>query len=173
LLNRLFPLKDWNPAREAFTKQTTALMYQNNPDRRRWPAVACYNKGWSVKDRSRISDVVSMRLNLGAFHTNYDCMYVGHNNQFYTESDGGYINVSFSSYAIPPETNLLFHSLPTCTIPDTAATMDAPATLPATRDYVAGLEGIFEMVTSCIWLSPLQLLLGVIIHMERISYPCC
>ncbi|RAR02752.1 hypothetical protein DDE82_005656 [Stemphylium lycopersici] len=94
LLNQLFPLKDWNPARETFTKQTTALMYQNNPDPARWPAVVCYNKGWSVKDRGAISDVVSMKLSLGAFHTDYDCMYIGRHNQFYTESDGGYINYS-------------------------------------------------------------------------------
>jgi hypothetical protein len=99
-------VKDWTPARETFTKQTTALMYQKNPDPRRWPAVACYNKGWRVKDYGAISDVVSMRLNLGAFHTNYDCMYVGHNNQFYTDSEGGYINVSFSSSTIPSGSNL-------------------------------------------------------------------
>lgn len=100
MLNKLFPLKDWTPARETFTKETTALMYRNNPDPGRWPAVACYNKAWSVKNRGAISDVVSMRLNLGAFHTDYDCMYVGHNNQFYTESEGGYINVCSSSSAI-------------------------------------------------------------------------
>ena len=93
LLNKLFPLKDWTPARETFTKETTALMWRNNPDRNRWVAVACYNKGWRTKNGAR-SDVVSMRLKLGAFHTDYDCMYIGHNNQFYTDSDGGYINVS-------------------------------------------------------------------------------
>lgn len=97
ILNKLFPLKDWNPARETFTKETTALMYQNNPDRNRWVATVCYNKGWDVKDRGAISDVVSMKLSLGAFHTDYDCMYIGRHNQFYTQSDGGYINVSFPS----------------------------------------------------------------------------
>ncbi|EMD59161.1 hypothetical protein COCSADRAFT_30641 [Bipolaris sorokiniana ND90Pr] len=95
ILNKLFPLKDWNPARETFTRQTTALMYQNNPDRNRWVATVCYNKGWDVKDRRAISDVVSMKLSLGAFHTDYDCMYIGRHNQFYTQSDGGYINLAF------------------------------------------------------------------------------
>ncbi|RMZ68823.1 hypothetical protein GMOD_00002686 [Pyrenophora seminiperda CCB06] len=90
LLNKLFPIKDWNPARETFTKETTALMWQNNPNRNRWVAVACYNKGWSVKDRGAISDVVSVELKLGALHTDYDCVYIGRGNQFYTEGDGGY-----------------------------------------------------------------------------------
>lgn len=94
ILNKLFPLKDWNPARETFTKETTSLMYNNNPDRNRWVAAACYNKAWAVKDYGAISDVVSMKLKLGAFHTDYDCMYIGRHNQFWTESDNGYINVS-------------------------------------------------------------------------------
>lgn len=81
-------------------------MWSANPDRRRWVAVACYNKGWDVKDRRQISDVVSMELRLGAFHTNYDCMYIGRNNQFYTFSDGGYINVSWRLFC-----SLLFFSV--------------------------------------------------------------
>lgn len=93
ILNKLFPLKDWTPARETFTKETTALMWRNNPNPSRWVAVACYNKGWRTKNGER-SDVVSMRLKLGAFNTDYDCMYIGHNNQFYTDGEGGYINVS-------------------------------------------------------------------------------
>jgi hypothetical protein len=146
LLNKLFPLKDWNPARETFTKETTALMYRNNPDPRRFPAVACYNKGWRVKDRRAISDVVSMRLNLGAFHTNYDCMYVGHNNQFYTDAEGGYINVSLSFSTISSGTDQVFRSLPTPMMEDSAASMDAPATFPAPREYRIGLEGISKRV---------------------------
>jgi hypothetical protein len=115
-------------------------MYRNNPEPSRWPAVACYNKAWSVKNRGAISDVVSMRLNLGAFHTDYDCMYVGHNNQLYTEAEGGYINVCSSSSVIPLGTDYLFCSLPTRTTADTAALMDAPGTLPATREYCINLR---------------------------------
>lgn len=97
LLQKLVPLKDWTPAREAFTKETTALMWANNPNPSKWVAVACYNKGWRVKNYGAISDVQDVNLKLGALHTDYDCMYIGRNNQFYTDGEGGYINVSTPS----------------------------------------------------------------------------
>ncbi|KAF4304724.1 hypothetical protein GTA08_BOTSDO07499 [Botryosphaeria dothidea] len=95
LLQKLVPLKDWTPTREAFTQQTTALMWQNNPNPGKWPAVVCYNKGWRVKNAGAISDVVDVNLKMGALHTDYDCMYIGRNNQFYTDGDGGYINLCY------------------------------------------------------------------------------
>ncbi|GME33340.1 hypothetical protein GTA08_BOTSDO07499 [Neofusicoccum parvum] len=95
LLQKLVPLKDWTPAREAFTKETTALMWANNPNPSKWVAVACYNKGWRVKNYGAISDVQDVNLKLGALHTDYDCMYIGRNNQFYTDGEGGYINLCY------------------------------------------------------------------------------
>jgi hypothetical protein len=133
LLTKLFPLVDWNPARETFTKQTTSLMWQNNPDPARWVGVACYNKGWDVDDRSAISDVVNVNLKLGALHTNYDCMYIGHNNAFHTQSDGGYQNVSMLPWSLRRVTTNCFYSLPTHTTKLSAATNQIQATLYANR----------------------------------------
>ncbi|KAK1234367.1 hypothetical protein PQX77_002405 [Marasmius sp. AFHP31] len=93
LLAKLVPIGKWDDAREAFTKSTTAAMWARNPDRSKWVAAICYNKGWRTQNPGGISDVQSMELKLGALHTDYDCMYMGRNNQFYTDSDGGYINV--------------------------------------------------------------------------------
>ncbi|KAL0564153.1 hypothetical protein V5O48_017899 [Marasmius crinis-equi] len=86
LLKVLFPLKDWTPAREQFTP-TTELRWNRNPNPGKYPAVACYSKGWRVKNPSGISAVQSMELSLGALKLDYDCMYVGRNNQ---DGDGGY-----------------------------------------------------------------------------------
>ena len=98
LLRQLFPIQDWTPARERFTQATTALMWQNNPNPSVWVAVACYNKAWDVRDRSRVTPAVSVRLTLGALNTDYDCMYIGRNNQFWTRGDNGFINVSHLPY---------------------------------------------------------------------------
>ncbi|KAL0065590.1 hypothetical protein AAF712_007368 [Marasmius tenuissimus] len=96
ILAKLFPIGKWNEARETFTKATTAEMWARNPNRGKWVAAICYNKGWRVKNPAGISDVQSMELKLGALHTDYDCMYMGRGNQFYTDGDGGYINLSMT-----------------------------------------------------------------------------
>ncbi|KAL0570187.1 hypothetical protein V5O48_011777 [Marasmius crinis-equi] len=97
LLETLVPIKKWGSAREHFTQKTTSLMFDNNPNPAGYPAVACYSKGWRVKDPAGISDVQNVKLRLGIIlHTDYDCMYIGHNNQFYKEGDGGYINLCYT-----------------------------------------------------------------------------
>ncbi|KAF7896250.1 hypothetical protein EAF00_006264 [Botryotinia globosa] len=88
-------IKNWDNAREEFTKTTTANMWARNPDYSKYPAVICYNKGYSVKNPAGIAGKVSVKLSLGILHTDYDCMYMTGNNQFYTDSDGGYINLSY------------------------------------------------------------------------------
>ncbi|KAF7905244.1 uncharacterized protein EAF01_005765 [Botrytis porri] len=88
-------LGEWNQAREEFSKATTADMWARNPDYRRYPAVICYNKGYSVKNPAGIVGKVSAKLSLGFLNTDYDCMYMTGNNQFYTHAEGGYINLSY------------------------------------------------------------------------------
>jgi hypothetical protein len=64
-------------------------------------------------------------------------MYIGRNNQFYTEAEGGYINVRSRWMDSDQVTNFLLCSLPTNTTAVSAALTDLLATLPATK---SGLE---------------------------------
>ncbi|KAH7311266.1 hypothetical protein B0I35DRAFT_336208, partial [Stachybotrys elegans] len=89
-------LWQWDDAREEFTKRTTAGMWARNPDYRRYPAAICYNKGYRLRNPSGIAARVSEELKLEPLHTNYDCMYMTGNNAFWTDSDGGYINLSYT-----------------------------------------------------------------------------
>ncbi|KAI9155079.1 hypothetical protein HJFPF1_07646 [Paramyrothecium foliicola] len=104
-------LGKWNEAREAFTKKTTAEMWARNPNRARFPAVVCYNQGYSLQNPSNIDGKADVDFKLGALNTeyvpllklrdnadidSYDCMYIGAPNQFYTQGHGGYINLSYS-----------------------------------------------------------------------------
>jgi hypothetical protein len=56
-------------AREEFTKKTTAEMWARNPDRNKYPAAICYNKGYSVKNNSGVTGKVSAKLELGMLST--------------------------------------------------------------------------------------------------------
>jgi hypothetical protein len=85
---------NWNRAREEFTKRTVTDMWARNPDRARYPAAACYNKGYSLKRPAGIAGGRKAKFSLGMLHTDYDCMYVERNNAFFTHSEGGFINVS-------------------------------------------------------------------------------
>lgn len=83
----------WNSARQTFTKETVKQMMDNNKD----PtivAAACYNKGYRLQNEQNIDGKTSVNFKLGALHTNYDCMYLRAPNAFWTDSDGGYQNVS-------------------------------------------------------------------------------
>ncbi|KAM0237046.1 hypothetical protein ACHAP5_009144 [Fusarium lateritium] len=86
----------FDSAREAFTVQTTEAMMANNPDPARFQAAACYNKGYSVADPANIDGQSSVEFKLGLLNTDYECMYIAAPNQFFTESDGGLINLSFT-----------------------------------------------------------------------------
>ncbi|KAF5869647.1 uncharacterized protein Bfra_010844 [Botrytis fragariae] len=89
-------LGKWNDAREKFTQTTTANMWSRNPDYNKYPAAVCYNKGYSLKNPAGIVGKVSAKLSLGLLNTDYDCMYMTGNNAFYTRSEGGYINLSYT-----------------------------------------------------------------------------
>ena len=89
-------------------------MWARNPDRNRFPAVACYNKGYRLQNPKNIGGIINAKMSLGVLNTeyavfksaflrqknsantwcSYDCMYISAPNQFYTDGDGGFINVS-------------------------------------------------------------------------------
>ncbi|APA16003.1 hypothetical protein SS1G_10104 [Sclerotinia sclerotiorum 1980 UF-70] len=88
-------LKKWNETREAFTQKTTLEMWKRNPDYNKFPAVACYNKGYHLQNPSGQDGRVSAKLSLGLLNTDYDCLFMTGNNAFYTHKEGGYINLSY------------------------------------------------------------------------------
>jgi hypothetical protein len=87
-------VSNFDSAREAFTQQTTKEMMARNPDPARFQAAACYNQGFSVADPANIDGQNSVEFSLGLLNTDYECMYIAAPNQFFTEGDGGFINVS-------------------------------------------------------------------------------
>jgi hypothetical protein len=101
-------ISNFDAGREAFTVQTTEAMMANNPDPERFQAAACYNKAFSVADPANIDGQSSVEFRLGILNTDYECMYIAAPNQFFTEGDGGLINVSsnIATYRIiePPLT---------------------------------------------------------------------
>ncbi|KAG5812757.1 hypothetical protein H9Q74_004116 [Fusarium xylarioides] len=89
-------ISNFDAGREAFTVQTTETMMANNPDPERFQAAACYNKAFSVADPANIDGQSSVEFRLGILNTDYECMYIAAPNQFFTEGDGGLINLSFT-----------------------------------------------------------------------------
>jgi hypothetical protein len=87
-------ISNFDDAREAFTQKTTAAMMAKNPDPAKFQAAACYNKAFSVADPAKIDGQNSVKFSLGLLNTDYECLYIAAPNQFFTESDGGFINVS-------------------------------------------------------------------------------
>ncbi|KAF6810545.1 hypothetical protein CMUS01_13445 [Colletotrichum musicola] len=70
-------------------------MWDNNPNPSLYAAAVCYNKGYGLQRPDGVAGKVSAKLTLGALNTDYDCMYMEGNNQFYTHSEGGYINLAY------------------------------------------------------------------------------
>jgi hypothetical protein len=87
-------IANFDSARESFTKETTKAMMAKNPDPKRFQAAACYNQGFSVANPANIDGQNSVKFSLGLLNTDYECMYIAAPNQFFTEGDGGFINVS-------------------------------------------------------------------------------
>ncbi|KAK1991770.1 hypothetical protein LX36DRAFT_734445 [Colletotrichum falcatum] len=87
---------DWTKARETFTQQTTDAMWKKNPDPSKFPAAVCYNKGYRLENPDGVDGKASVTLRSNLLHTDYDCMYMTGPNQFYTDGDGGLINLSYS-----------------------------------------------------------------------------
>ncbi|EYB25565.1 hypothetical protein FG05_03166 [Fusarium graminearum] len=89
-------ISNFDAGREAFTVQTTEAMMANNPDPERFQAAACYNKAFSVADPANIDGQSSVKFSLGILNTDYECMYIAAPNQFFTEGDGGLINMGWN-----------------------------------------------------------------------------
>lgn len=69
-------------------------MWAKNPNPAAYPGVACYNMGYKLKN-DNVEGKINAKLTSGVLNTDYDCMYVGKGNAFYTQGDGGYINLSY------------------------------------------------------------------------------
>ncbi|OHX00157.1 x-pro dipeptidyl-peptidase (s15 family) protein [Colletotrichum incanum] len=67
-ISQLKSLTNWNEGRERFTQFTTEIMLKQNPNPNEAVAAICYNQG-------------------------YDCFYMGRNNDFWSQGDGGTINL--------------------------------------------------------------------------------
>ncbi|KAH3992737.1 hypothetical protein HBI25_203520 [Parastagonospora nodorum] len=89
-------VSNFDAARESFTQQTTREMMARNPDPARFQAAACYNNAFTVADPANIDGQNSVKFSLGLLNTDYECMYIAAPNQFFTEGDGGFINLSFT-----------------------------------------------------------------------------
>ena len=57
--------------REAFTSKTTDEMWARNSDYKKFPAVACYKKGYRLSDPKGIDGLYSAKLELGLLNTEY------------------------------------------------------------------------------------------------------
>ncbi|KAH7012935.1 hypothetical protein EDB80DRAFT_862910 [Ilyonectria destructans] len=62
-------LGEFNEAREAFTKKTTQEMWDRNPDYEKFPAAACYNKGYRLADPAKVAGLTSAKFELGLLNT--------------------------------------------------------------------------------------------------------
>ncbi|KAK8001013.1 hypothetical protein PG991_013235 [Apiospora marii] len=88
-------LSEWNEAREEFTKATVKGMMDKNPDPTNLVAAVCYNMAYKLETPANVDSTASLSFKLGNLHTNFDCMYIKAPNSFYTEGDGGYVNLAY------------------------------------------------------------------------------
>lgn len=56
-------------ARESFTQKTTQEMWARNPDYKKFPAVVCYNKAYTLQDPNGKDGLLSAKLSLGVLET--------------------------------------------------------------------------------------------------------
>jgi len=89
-------IASFDEGREAFTQQTTDAMFAQNPDPARFQAAACYNQGFSFADPANVDGQTSVEFRQGLLNTDYECFYIVAPNQFFTEGDGGFINLSIT-----------------------------------------------------------------------------
>ncbi|KAF7893597.1 uncharacterized protein EAF02_001135 [Botrytis sinoallii] len=81
--------------------------FLKNPDYRKYPVTICYNKRYNIKNPTKIIRKVNTKLSFGFFYINYDYIYITRNNQFYTHTENGFINIRNRFYLIENNTNIL------------------------------------------------------------------
>ncbi|KAF4959406.1 hypothetical protein FSARC_10731 [Fusarium sarcochroum] len=86
-------ISNWNKAREQFVKGVTQIMMDHNPDPKTAVAAICYNKKYGIKDPKNIYGLRSEDLSIWPAKTDYDCFYMGRGNAFWSQGDGGSINL--------------------------------------------------------------------------------
>ncbi|KAF9873622.1 hypothetical protein CkaCkLH20_08732 [Colletotrichum karsti] len=92
-ISQVKSLSDWNKAREQFTQLTTQIMMDHNPNSTEAVSAICYNKAYDVQDAKGIYGLRSEELSVFPAKTDYDCFYMGKNNAFWSQGDGGTINL--------------------------------------------------------------------------------
>ncbi|KAH8882080.1 hypothetical protein GQ53DRAFT_831848 [Thozetella sp. PMI_491] len=88
---------NWNKAREAFTKATMDKMMANIKADASFKGAVCYNMGYDINDKSKISAVTSVNFKSGVLKTDYDCFYMKSGAKFTGKGDGGFINIATNS----------------------------------------------------------------------------
>jgi hypothetical protein len=96
-------------------------------------AAVCYNMGYRITKPNQVRELSSVRFKSGVLNTDYDCfLMAGPDNAFYSEGDGGYINVSHHHEMLEHISILTQDSLPS-SLPPTASSTALPQTSPAHR----------------------------------------
>ncbi|KAK2051096.1 hypothetical protein LY76DRAFT_475947, partial [Colletotrichum caudatum] len=92
-LKSLDGITDFSKARKTFTTTQTEEMWKRNPDYNKFPAAACYSLGYRLANPAGFSDLGQIKVSTPFNSETYDCMFVQGPNQFFTDSDGGSLNL--------------------------------------------------------------------------------
>ncbi|KAK2036590.1 hypothetical protein LZ31DRAFT_571314 [Colletotrichum somersetense] len=93
-LKALDGITDFSKARKTFTTTQTEEMWKRNPDYNKFPAAACYSLGYRLANPAGFSDLAQIDVSSALNSETYDCMFLEAPNQFFTNGDGGSLNVS-------------------------------------------------------------------------------
>ncbi|KAK2016005.1 hypothetical protein LZ32DRAFT_689347 [Colletotrichum eremochloae] len=85
--------KSFNEARKTFTQQQPELMWTRNPDYAKFPAAACYGLGYRLANETAFDGLIHANISGPGKEENYDCLYLEAPNQFFTNDDGGSLNL--------------------------------------------------------------------------------
>ncbi|KDN71460.1 hypothetical protein CSUB01_12041 [Colletotrichum sublineola] len=80
-------------ARKTFTQQQPELMWTRNPDYAKFPAAACYGLGYRLANETAFDGLIHANISGPGKEENYDCLYLEAPNQFFTNDDGGSLNL--------------------------------------------------------------------------------
>ncbi|KAF5025457.1 hypothetical protein F66182_2480 [Fusarium sp. NRRL 66182] len=86
-------ISNWNKARAEYIRLVTEMMMDRNPDSKTAVAAVCYNKKYGLKDPRNIYGLRSAEFSIWPASTDYDCFYMGRGNAFWSQGDGGSVNV--------------------------------------------------------------------------------